>query len=112
MEKMTLIAPFLTVRAPVLNYINGRESSEPIYRLCYVIEFRNTKKKELIDRVTAVLKASGCSYQDIHNFPSQLGTKCGINFKRNSSRFGSYERYDRPVLECRLIVRVAEKRQT
>ncbi|MDE7398937.1 MAG: hypothetical protein K2N06_05350 [Oscillospiraceae bacterium] len=108
MEKMTLIAPSLTVRTPVLNYINGWESSGPIYRLCYVSEFRNTKKKELIDRVTAVLKASGCSYQDIHNFPSQLRTECGIDFKRNSSRFGSYERYDRPALECRLIVQVAE----
>lgn len=104
--KPMLIAPSLAFRPPVLNYINGWEESGPIYRLCYVSEFRNAKKKELIERVTAAREASGDLYWDIHNVLPQLKSECGIDFEKESVRFGNYERYDRLALECSLSVKI------
>lgn len=116
MGKMMLIGPFLALRPPVLNYINGWESSGPIYRLRYVSEFRNANKKELVERVTAAREASGDLYWDIHNVLSRLKSECGIDFEKESVRFGNYERYDRLALKCSLCVKIdkesAEKRLT
>lgn len=105
LKDWTLIAPILTTRNSVLSYSNSWEKQGPISHLSCVHELWNTQKEVLIRQVHAGLGTLGKQlYLDMQELLAQLRMECGIDFSKNGSRFGNYERYDWPILVCDLKI--------
>lgn len=106
---MTLSSPHLIPRCPLLTYKNRWESPDPVANLSLVSEFWNMKKDDLLGCVKSGLSSSGKQlYCDMQELFFQIKIECGIDFSKNGSRFGNYERYDRLDGECSLMVNIAE----
>lgn len=109
LSNLTLIAPVLIARNPVISY-GSNSKLNPISRLSYVRELWNTQKYNLVQQVKTSLKTFDKQlYIDMQELLAQLKAECGIDFSKNGSRFGNYERYDYPNLYCNLEVHCIKK---
>ncbi len=104
--ELTLSAPELFPRSPVLSYSGEWKKLAPISRLSCVRELWNTKKEGLVQQMQTGLGAQGRElYLKMREMLSQLKEECGVDFAQDGARFGNYEHYHRLALACDLEAR-------
>lgn len=112
MEDLTLPAPELVPRKPVLSYGTDWKAPAPVAQLCCVHELWNVQKEELFQQVQAALGSQGKAlYQDTQALLAQLREECGVDFSRHGARLGNYEHYDDIPLYCPLEVHCDKESQ-
>lgn len=112
MEDLTLPAPELVPRKPVLSYGTDCKAPAPVAQLCCVHELWNVQKEELFQQVQAALGSQGKAlYQDTQALLAQLREECGVDFSRHGARLGNYEHYDDIPLCCPLEIHCDKESQ-
>lgn len=112
LEDLTLPAPELVPRKPVLSYGTDWRAPTPVARLSCVHELWNVQKEELVRQLQAALGSQGKAlYQDTRTLLVQLREECGVDFSRHGARLGNYEHYDDIPLRCPLEVRCDKESQ-
>lgn len=106
LKDLTLPAPELAPRKPVLSYKTDWKAPAPVARLSCVHELWNVQKEELVRRLQAALGSQGKAlYLDTRALLAQLREECGVDFSQHGARLGNYEHYDDILLNCHLEVR-------
>lgn len=112
LEDLTLPAPELVPRKPVLSYGTDWKAPTPVAQLSCVHELWNVQKEELVRQLQAALGSQGKAlYQDTRALLVQLREECGVDFSRHGARLGNYEHYDDIPLCCPLEVHCDKKSQ-
>lgn len=112
LKDLTLSAPELVPREPVLSYSTDWKAPAPVARLSCVHEFWSIQKEELVRQFQAALGSlEKALYQDTQALLVQLREECGVDFSRHGARLGNYEHYDDIPLRCPLEVRCDKESQ-
>ena len=105
LKDLTLLAPELVSRNPVLSYDTDWKAPAPVSRLSCVHELWNVQKEELVRQLQAALGSQEKDlYQNTRALLVQLREECGVDFSQHGARLGNYEHYDDIPLSCHLEI--------
>lgn len=100
MENMGRITPQLVRRDEVLCGNPLLKESGPVTELSRLTEFWNVRKTASAEQLRSSFGSDGKQLlRDIQDLFVWVQQECGIDFLKDGSRFGNYERYDPPASE-------------
>lgn len=90
-----LKSPKLLKRPVALSNDGKNKTTGPVSEFCRVIEYWNTDKNALLEKIQASFESDGKElYQNIQNLLKWAREECGIDFYKDAKRIGNYEVYD------------------
>ena len=100
LEGLGAIAPDLFRRDEVLSGDPLLDESGPVKDLSRLTEFWNVGKVASFQQLQASFGSDGKQLlQNVQDLFDWVQQECGIDFLKDGSRFGNYERYDLPISE-------------